>query len=409
MTDTKVFEFDDLNRDTPLIIDAIYKGGTKGNVSDDPFSKILSVGNLSGFRKASLGNTSDYAYIVLYSTGSETEWPDYLDTETGIYRYYGDNRSEGNEILNTKQGGNRVLYNAFNNLDTEEGRRHVPPFLIFEKHGSGRDVKFRGLAVLGVKSKSQHKELIAFWTTKNGRRFQNYEAHLTVLDIGNIPKDWLNARSRGDPNHEALAPKRWTEFIEKGREGIVPLKSNPLKHIPKKKDQLPPPGSECEAIVEVIRKHYEGREYDFERCAVKIVEMMDENFIGLRLTRKRRDGGRDAVGFYRIGSNNDTCQLKIRCLMEAKLYGPNNGVGVSQTSRLISRLRNKEFGVLVTTSYVDPQALAEIRIDGHNILFIDARNIGDILYHNGYDRFSVEEWMDRIDEETGIEYIDTFL
>ena len=95
--------------------------------------------------------------------------------------------------------------------------------------------------------------------------------------------------------------------------------------------------------------------------------------------------------------------------MEAKLYSPNNGVGVSQTSRLISRLKNKEFGVLVTTSYVDPQAYAEIKEDGHNILFVDARNIGDILYHNGFDRTSIMEWLDQIDTETGVEYIESFL
>ena len=134
MSDTRVFEFDSLNRDTPLIIDAIYKGGTSGNWSDDPLTKILPVGNRGGFRKSSMGKTSDYAMIVLYSTGSETEWPDFLDSETGIYRYYGDNRSEGSDLLDTKKGGNIILRNAFNNLETEEGRRHTPPFLIFEKN-----------------------------------------------------------------------------------------------------------------------------------------------------------------------------------------------------------------------------------------------------------------------------------
>ncbi len=409
MSKTEIFEFEDLSTDTPLIIDAIYKGGTKGNAGDDPLNKLLGVENQSGFRKSVMKGTSDYAFIVLYSTGSETEWPDYLDTETGIYRYYGDNRSEGSELLETKKGGNRILHDAYNNLESEEGRRHMPPFLLFERHGNKRDVKFRGLAVLGVKSKYQHKELIAFWTTKNGKRFQNYEAHLTVLDIGKIPRDWLSARRKGDPEHESLAPKRWAKFIEKGRNGIVPLKSNPLEGIPKKIDQLPIPGSEGEAIVNTIRNYYSGNEYDFEKCAIKIIEMMDENFVDLKLTRKRRDGGRDAIGHYRIGSVGDTCQLRIRCLMEAKLYSPNNGVGVSQTSRLISRLKNKEFGVLVTTSYIDPQAYAEIKEDGHNILFVDAKNIGDILYHNGFDRVSVIEWLEQIDVETGIEYIESFL
>ena len=409
MPETRIFEFDSLTRDTPLIIDAIYKGGSAGNASDDPLTKILPVENQGGFRKSNMGNTGDYAFIVLYSTGAETEWPNFLDSETGIYTYYGDNRAEGIDLLDTKKGGNKVLHDAFNNLESEEGRKHVPPFLIFEKVGEKRDVKFRGLAVMGVKSKLQHKELVAFWSSKNGRRFQNYEAHLTVLDISNVPKRWLSARTSNDPIHERIAPIEWNKYLAKGREGIVPLKCNILKNIPKKKDQLPAPGSEGEAIVAAIRSFYSGREYDFEWCALKIMEMMDENFLSMRLTRKRRDGGRDAIGFYRIGSKNDTCQLKIRCLMEAKLYNPNNGVGVSQTSRLISRLRNKEFGVFVTTSYIDPQAYAEIKADGHKVLFIDARNIGDILVRNGYDRGSALTWLKEIDSENEGDYIESFI
>lgn len=36
----RVFSFDELE-DAPLIIDAIYKGGTAGNVTDDPLTKLL--------------------------------------------------------------------------------------------------------------------------------------------------------------------------------------------------------------------------------------------------------------------------------------------------------------------------------------------------------------------------------
>ena len=33
-----------------LIIDRVYEGGNNNNVSDDPITKILPVGNMGGFR-----------------------------------------------------------------------------------------------------------------------------------------------------------------------------------------------------------------------------------------------------------------------------------------------------------------------------------------------------------------------
>jgi len=36
--------------------------------------------------------------------------------------------------------------------------------------------------------------------------------------------------------------------------------------------------------------------------------------------------------------------------------------------RLISRIKHREFGVLVTTSYVNEQAYKEVRDDGHHII-----------------------------------------
>jgi Restriction endonuclease len=42
-----------------------------------------------------------------------------------------------------------------------------------------------------------------------------------------------------------------------------------------------------------------------------------------------------------------------------------NSVGVKELARLISRIKHREFGVLVTTSYVNEQAYREVRDDGH--------------------------------------------
>jgi len=60
-----------------------------------------------------------------------------------------------------------------------------------------------------------------------------------------------------------------------------------------------------------------------------------------------------------------------------------DGVGVRETSRLISRLRHRQFGVLVTTSHLDNQACKEIREDGRPVVVLAGRDITDILKKSG--------------------------
>ena len=52
-------------------------------------------------------------------------------------------------------------------------------------------------------------------------------------------------------------------------------------------------------------------------------------------------------------------------------------------SRLISRIKHREFGVLVTTAHVGAQPYEEVRSDGHPIVFITGRDIVDALSRKG--------------------------
>ena len=50
--ETKRFRFNELE-EAPLIVDAIYEGGEKGNIGDDPISKLIpGCENQGGFRMA---------------------------------------------------------------------------------------------------------------------------------------------------------------------------------------------------------------------------------------------------------------------------------------------------------------------------------------------------------------------
>ena len=116
--------------------------------------------------------------------------------------------------------------------------------------------------------------------------------------------------------------------------------------------------------------------------------MHDPKVIIDEITRASIDGGRDAIGRYLLGLNDDPVYAEFS--LEAKCHMPGihgmtgNSVGVKEVSRLISRIRHRQFGVMVTTSIVGRQAYEEVRDDRHPIIFISGRDIADILTSNGY-------------------------
>ena len=65
-------------------------------------------------------------------------------------------------------------------------------------------------------------------------------------------------------------------------------------------------------------------------------------------------------------------------------------------SRLISRLRHRQFGVLVTTSYVDIQAYREIKEDQHPIIVLAGTDITELLKNNGYaNPDAIQAWLEQ--------------
>lgn len=385
-----------------LVVDTIYKGGKESGKASEVLSKLLpNCSNSGGFRKVMRKDRSGLpAYVVLYTSMQELAWPDYLDEETGIFRYYGDNRTPGRTLLNTPRKGNQLLEFAFDCLNSKDGSiNNIPPFLIFKKGSVGWDVQFLGLAAPGNPRISPDKDLVAFWRTLDENRFQNYEAYFTILETtAPISREWLHALIYDHDNSLKYAPEVWKQFIKKGRNGIVPLVAKKLPKIPSKYDQL-----QCDnegmACLKRVRSHYADNAYGFEVCAKSILEKMDDRFKDFSLTRPWRDGGRDALGYYVIGGGSKAnYPLRIDCAMEAKCYSENHSVGVREMSRLISRIRYRQFGVLITTSYVHNQAYKEVLEDGHPILIVSASDIASILRSNAINSSNIDEWMLSLDE-----------
>ena len=394
------YKFEELET-ADLIVDAVYKGGTAPNLSAEPFHKLIpGCENSGGFRKKLREDGSKkYAYVVLYTSMEELEWPDYLDEETGLFRYYGDNRTPGRALTDTKKKGNKILEDVFGELNKGTNLEDIPPFFVFKKTGNGRDIQFLGLAAPGNPKISPDKDLVAFWRTIGDKRFQNYESYFTILITGKDPisKDWIKSLIYDHKNNLNLAPNAWKKFVKLGRNGIDALKAPKLFKIPSKYEQLQcdVEGNQC---ISAIRNRYKDNPYGFEACATDIISKMDKNFVDFSLTRPWRDGGRDALGFYVIQTGGKAnFPLKIDCALEAKCYNEGTAVGVKQMSRLISRIRYRQFGVMITTGSVDTQAYKEVVEDGHPILIVTASDIAAILRNNAINSTNVNYWLDSLE------------
>lgn len=371
-----------------LVVERVYTGGRAGNRGDDPISKILPVGNVGGFRFQGSVVRDGVNSLVLYTSLAESDWPDRLDTESGTFFYYGDNRRPGRQLHDTPRKGNLALSQMFARLTCPADRFRVPPIFLFAKTSAGADVQFRGLLVPGSPAVSLDEQLVAIWRTTNGERFQNYRAAFAVLNIPTVPRAWLDDIAAGSP-HSSNAPAAWKRWISSGLPDRL-LAPRSLK-IRSREEQAPKTVA-GRRMVEEIHRHFSDRPHDFESCAAELWSMLAPATEELVMTRPSRDGGRDAVGQYRLGPAGDP--IKIDFALEAKCYGPLNSVGVREMSRLISRLRHRNFGVLVTTSWVNKQAYEEIREDQHPVAVVSASDIVDILTQHGRGSLAaVRDWL----------------
>ncbi len=374
----------------PLLVDAVYKADASSAGGFDCLPELLGCGNRGGFRR--VGNAEKgYKFVVLYSSLSDPDWPDSIDYYNGMVTYYGDNKNAGADLHGTALGGNLFLRNIFDALHQQQYSK-IPPILLFTKGATGRDVIFRGLLIPGKAGVTNTEDLVAIWKMKRGQRFQNYRAIFTVIDEPFIKHEWIQNLHSGNPESNN-APKHWLGW-RLGKKMPPTLTAERTVDNRTKEEQLPQDAVGLN-ILKSIHSSFADNSYGFEKCAAELVKLMDKNVASYDLTRRTRDGGRDAVGEYKIGLANNS--IKVEFAIEAKCYSMNNSVGVKETSRLISRLRHRQVGFLVTTSYVNDQAYKEIIDDGHPVVVISGDDIIKILAGAGYnDLKAVTDWLTKL-------------
>jgi hypothetical protein len=247
--------------------------------------------------------------------------------------------------------------------------------------------------VPGHPTLSATDDLVAIWKTTRNQRFQNYRSVFTILDAAVIKRLWLNELIAGRRTTEN-APTAWSEWVCSGR--YRALISEPTTVIRSLEDQTPDTPIKVE-ILSAVHAHFAQSPVAFESFAARIFQMQDRRVIIDEITQASIDGGRDAIGRYLLGLDHDPVYVDFA--LEAKCYAPPihgaqpNTVGVREVSRLISRLRHRQFGVLVTTSVIARQAYEEVREDRHPIVFLSGRDIAEILIHKGYNTANLVETL----------------
>lgn len=399
--------YEKINRDErvnwQLYIDAIYKSDpAKKDMSAEVLSKLLGVKNQGGFRY--LGKTETPNLVILFTSGEDIYWRDELDSSVGLLLYYGDNKTPGTDLHKTKLHGNEILRYVFELASSNdiERRKSIPPILVFKKT-TGRDVKFLGLAVPGIKGKPNKDWLTAVWgCNRNGDRFQNYKAYFTILNTSSgsayqkgfgINLAWINDIETGNAFGSIHAPIEWKRYIL--RENYSVLVSKKEKFVKTKEEQLPDDNNKMEMLKCLQQYFYDkDRGYSFENFAADLTKYMDSSVVDVNVTRPYKDGGLDAEGRYRIFQNVENT-VYVEFYLQAKCYKPTNAVGVSDTARLISRIKDRQFGIMFTTSYVATQAYEEILKDGHPIVIINGKNIIEYIFNELEIRtvLDLEKWL----------------
>lgn len=384
-----------------LRVDAVYRNLQNWKLPADEFNRMFKrsagengVQNGGGFRyksKQGFAGLDNAGFVVLVTNFGEEGWPDHFDLEGGLFTYYGDNRTPGKELHDTIRGGNQFLRKIFDSLH-ESMRGAIPPILVFcsERNaaGSGSFMKFLGLLIPGAQHLTAVEDLVAVWRVSRGRRFQNYRAFFSVLNLQSVPWEWLDDLCAGIPSFQSeFCPAVWRQWVETGKADILKCQS---KAEPRdKEDQLPHSSDENAVLKQLL----EVSDRSFEFICKDILYMLDGNFYGLEVTRASRDGGMDITGFYRIG--HDAHHLSLRCFGEAKKWIA--GIGVKPVARLVSRIKHREFGIFITTSFFNTQVQQELIDDRHPVLLLSGGDIARLILNKklggSYNAAALQQWL----------------
>ena len=365
----------------PLTAGVVYDGGEAGNISDDPLALLLKGGNSGRFRYC--GSVENLNYLIVTITTDNRRWPDTIDPQTGTIVCHGDNRSPGTGIHDTPKHGNLILKNLFQALHSSKNPRgRVPPIFLFCKYpnkASPRSIRFIGLCAPGSPGLQSPKDLTRKQGQLGPKRFWNYCAVLTILDVPVIKRAWIHdlETSRIDSPHRPIVWKMWQ------KSGLYrPLKQG-RRFSPRSTDMQLPEDNLHKAMLFKLYRYFSSVPYKFLHFAADMYALTDSKISLGPVRRHSSDGSYGITGKLRFGIDAEPVYLDF--LVAAKCYNPGMGtrkrrsVGAKEMLKLLSRLETRQFGVMVTTSVVVWQAYEEFRKQKVPMVCIAGADIIDIL------------------------------
>jgi hypothetical protein len=242
---------------------------------------------------------------------------------------------------------------------------------------------FRGVCAPGAFHLGKGEGLIAVWRSLDAHRFQNYLATFTILDIPVISRKWIQALESGE-SAESEAPVVWNMWLKSGL--YRPLRAKPLTHIRSIEDQLPADDSK-KALLFKLYRYFNAAPACFAYFAADLYRMANPRVIVERISRSAVDDGYEVIGWHQLGLDADP--VCIEFILAGKCYNPGLGqrkrksVGVKELSRLICRMKDRQIGIMLTTSIVTEQAYQETRRNQLPIIFLCGSDIVDMLYARG--------------------------
>ena len=213
-----------------------YRDANKVAATSDQFNKLFSqfsdgsgIKNMGGFRIRTSKTNGQPAFVLLITNASEPEWPDSLDIYNSTFLYYGDKRkpcrSADDELHKTNAAGNKLLRDAFFNLENGQ-REQIPPFLVFRKQRTQDGVynQFLGLAAPGFQNHAPLSSLKAVWHRNEKQQFcLNYAALFTILNSRTVAIQWLDEIIQtGSIIKSEHCPDAWAAWVKSGAYSRLP-------------------------------------------------------------------------------------------------------------------------------------------------------------------------------------------
>ena len=361
-----------------LVVDRVYKGGTAGNAADDPLARLLPgwatrAGSARWAGRQGRGQAGRAVHLRRRTGLARRPGPLHRD----LHLLRRQPLTRPGTARHPAKRGNLLLSRVFERAHAGPGgpaEGPAVPAVRQARHGPRRAVP--RAARTGSDRLSGEEDLVAVWRTTEGQRFQNYRARFTVLDAASVTRAWIGQIIAGDPLGTAC-PAAGGHGWKQAATGRC-WHRRPSSSAAGSSKQ---PAAADKPLLHLVYEHFKDRP--------SRLRAVRRRHVAGQPAQRRPDRRHPALARRRPGRRRRlpprpaADPVAVEFALEAKCYAPGNGVGVRETSRLISRLRHRQFGVLVTTSHLDAQAYQEIREDGHPVVILAGRDIADILKSQG--------------------------